>query len=605
VNGSVTTTITDDDTAAIGLISTATGYQQISPDPKFLISEGDIMRIDLDRQSVSGFEYLDEPYSGDAAASVPASTPVLFGKVQNIDAMHLMADGKLVFSLNSLREVDASSYKVSLTDANLDLWVYNPNASGNKVSVYGQFNARNSSDFKSANVDALHILDQDKGVLLSFDAAGSISNVSGPKTSYQKNDIVLWNGSTASIVFKGADYLQTSARETAIDKGDIDALHVTEFSSTGGLRVMDGQFIRSMVVSTNDPFVVKLSNGAWTSQFSYGDLVRIVFNDTGAIQTATSIYLEDPNGRNTGNPRNIDAYTEKQVVSSGPIAIDLDTSGGVDYLSSSESSILWDFGGGLSQSAWIGPADGLLVYDYDSDGLALEAREFVLSRWGNDPAVMTDLQALVTYFDATKDLVFDARDDAWASFKIWQDANSNGISEIGEMNALSDYGILGFDLNYNADSVSSTQGNGGVYVYGQINMMYSDGSVGVADDMEFIVSGSEPVSSIGVLGDSVPQNDPEASLEQFSQSDLLTFADLVDQFITDYPVSVDVLAEYQREIFSGGDLTASEGNFDPTSGYPTVDAISELDTAEDVPVNMFFQDYEYSPSIADDSSCSF
>jgi hypothetical protein len=150
---------------------------------------------------------------------------------------------------------------------------------------------------------------------------------------------------------------------------------------------------------------------------------------------------------------------------------------------------------------------------------------------------------------------------------------------------LSDYGILGFDLNYNADSVSSTQGNGGVYVYGQINMMYSDGSVGVADDMEFIVSGSEPVSSIGVLGDSVPQNDPEASLEQFSQSDLLTFADLVDQFITDYPVSVDVLAEYQREIFSGGDLTASEGNFDPTSGYPTVD--------------------EYSPSIADDSSCSF
>ena len=469
---------------SVGLISTATGYQQTSAgDPQFLISEGDIMQIDLAKQSISGFEYLDESYTGPAAASVPASTPVLFGKIQNIDAMHLLADGKLVFSLPNTRELETSTYKVLLDDTNLDLWVYNPQASGNKISAYGQFNALNQDDFKAANVDALHILDT--GVLLSFGQPGSIRNATGAITSYQENDIVFWNGSTASVVLDGASYFQTNPGETATDKGNIDSLHISEFNATGGLKIVDGLYIRSMVISTQDPFVVKLSSG-WTTQFSYGDLVKVVFNNNGSVLSANSIYLEDANGLNTGNPKNIDAYTEKQVVGSGPIAIDLDHSGVVDYLSSSESAIVWDFGAGLSTSGWIAPADGLLIYDYNSDGLVLEAREFVLTRWGDDPSVSTDLQALVAYFDTNKDDVFDARDDDWTDFRIWQDIDANGISELGEVNYLADYGITSFNLTYDLDSQSSTEANGDVYVYGQISVIYADGSVGLADDMEFI-----------------------------------------------------------------------------------------------------------------------
>ena len=399
------------------------------------------------------------------------------------------------------------------------------------------------------------------------------------------------------MVLDGASYFQTNPRETATDKGNIDSLHISEFNATGGLKIVDGLFIRSMVISTGDPFVVELSSG-WTTQFSNGDLVKVVFNNNGSVLSASSIYLEDPEGLSTGNPKNIDAYTEKQLVASGPIAVDLDHSGVVDYLSSSESGIVWDFGAGLSTSGWIAPADGLLIYDYNSDGLVLEAREFVLTRWGGDPVVSTDLQALIAYFDTNKDFVFDASDDAWASFKIWQDVNSSGVSELGEIKSLADYGIVGFDLSYNADSETSTVANGDVYIYGQLSVMYADGSVGLADDMEFVTASA---------ADGLGQADAADSMAGLSSilsgglADQVELNVLVEQFIDVYQLSTEEISAYQHEVNDVLDPALADSSFNDATSASDTESVSTLEPADLPALDSFEDGLEQAAALVDDS----
>ena len=110
----------------------------------------------------------------------------------------------------------------------------------------------------------------------------------------------------------------------------------------------------------------------------------------------------------------------------------------------------WDEDGIRDGTAWVGPQDGFLAIDLGengeagADGSIDQARELAFSMWpegtteGDEP---TDLEALRLVFDTNHDDVLDNNDARWNEFRIWQDANQNGISDQGELKTMSEAGI--------------------------------------------------------------------------------------------------------------------------------------------------------------------
>ena len=138
--------------------------------------------------------------------------------------------------------------------------------------------------------------------------------------------------------------------------------------------------------------------------------------------------------------------------------------------------------------AWTAASDGLLAYDYNQDGEIMEAQEFVFTMWGTDPDVATDMQALAAYFDSNHDGIFDANDQAWEYFGVWQDLNTDGVQQEGEFNYLDYWGIDSIALEYDEGSSAYITADGDVQVYGQMTVSYDDGSTGLAEDVAFAVS---------------------------------------------------------------------------------------------------------------------
>jgi hypothetical protein len=65
---------------------------------------------------------------------------------------------------------------------------------------------------------------------------------------------------------------------------------------------------------------------------------------------------------------------------------------------------------------------------------------------------------LAEAFDSNRDGVFDAQDAQFAEFKVWQDANQNGVSDAGEVRSLADVSIA--SINLVSDGVVRTPAEG-------------------------------------------------------------------------------------------------------------------------------------------------
>ena len=169
-----------------------------------------------------------------------------------------------------------------------------------------------------------------------------------------------------------------------------------------------------------------------------------------------------------------------------PIAIDLDGNG-ITYLSRNENVILLNQSTGESLNiAWVAGSDGLLVIDANNSGTIDENGEFVFSEWSED--AKTDAEAIAEVFDTNKDMVLDAQDEQFEQFAIWQDANTDGISDANELKSLAEHSIKSIDLSYQEGSESRITADGDVQVFGQLTVNYEDGTTGLAEDTAFKTS---------------------------------------------------------------------------------------------------------------------
>jgi hypothetical protein len=157
-----------------------------------------------------------------------------------------------------------------------------------------------------------------------------------------------------------------------------------------------------------------------------------------------------------------------------PIGVDLDGDGHVSFLAANAGAT-FDYGAGRVATAWVAGNDGILVRDANHDG-QVAASEMVFATSGSD------LQGLAVY-DSNHDGVLNAQDAAFGEFAVWQDANSNGVVDKGEMVGLTALGITSISLS--SDGVGYSAAGGDVSVVGTGSFTRADGSTGVLADAVF------------------------------------------------------------------------------------------------------------------------
>lgn len=171
-----------------------------------------------------------------------------------------------------------------------------------------------------------------------------------------------------------------------------------------------------------------------------------------------------------------------------PIVLDLDGDG-AEFLSTA-AGVAFDYAGdgNPESTAWVGADDGLLAIDSNGNGLVDNGSEIVFG--GNG---LTDLQGLAANYDSNKDGVLDANDADFAKFGVWQDANSNGVTDAGEFRSLTDAGIT--SINLVSDGVEYAAANGEVTVHGTSSYTKADGTTGDVADASFATAGESKVAA--------------------------------------------------------------------------------------------------------------
>ncbi len=182
-----------------------------------------------------------------------------------------------------------------------------------------------------------------------------------------------------------------------------------------------------------------------------------------------------------------------------PVVLDLDGDG-VEFVSNA-AGVRFDYNGdGIAETtAWVGPDDGLLVLDRNGDGIVNDGSELVFAKNG-----LSDLQGLAANYDSNRDGKLDAADADFARFGVWRDANSNGVTDPGELQSLTEAGIVSIGLV--SDGHRYTAAEGQVVVRGEALYTRVDGSTGRLADAAFatnfandaqrsLLSGSTAMSS--------------------------------------------------------------------------------------------------------------
>lgn len=163
-----------------------------------------------------------------------------------------------------------------------------------------------------------------------------------------------------------------------------------------------------------------------------------------------------------------------------PVALDLDGDG-VELISVHDANISMnvDDDAALEQIGWISADDAWLALDKDGSGSIDHFNEisFVVDTFGAN----TDLEGMAIY-DTNHNGMLDQQDERFAEFQVWQDLNSNGISEEGELRSLLEAGIRAIELEPTPTG-NTTEGTTDNVITGTSRYLKTDDSFGVVGDV--------------------------------------------------------------------------------------------------------------------------
>ncbi|WP_052094352.1 immunoglobulin-like domain-containing protein [Pseudohaliea rubra] len=291
------------------------------------------------------------------------------------------------------------------------------------------------------------------------------------------------------------------------------------------------------------------------------ELERQVTFDAYYIKAATEVYDAEGNSQGTFDNKSKDTvdplsnqadYTVDTDDVVAPIALDLDGDG-VEYLSRDAGVVFTDqVTGEAVNTAWVAGDDGLLVIDANNSGTVDEAREYVFTEWSE--TAETDMEAVAEVFDSNQNQMLDPGDEAWSQFAVWQDANSDGVTDAGELVSLDELGVESIALTYHDDSEATEAADGDVKIFGQAEVTWADGEVTIAEDTSFAIN----------VADLIAEDDGAGAIDSYLQA---TFD------------GTNTIVEVSRTgSFSEGDGT--QGQPDQTITFEGVDLVGDLSNAD-------------------------
>jgi hypothetical protein len=314
----------------------------------------------------------------------------------------------------------------------------------------------------SADADAIRVGD--------YDLSDSLVNfVSQPITILSREGNVLTNDS-------GADTPLTVIGAT------IRASTNTGYSS-------DVALVLGSAIALLDPSGSEFGHLTLYADGSYQfELVRGVAIDTD-LTVIIEYTVQDSEGDTATTTLSLNADAIANQQHDAPIAVDLDGNG-IEYLERAEGVVFTDETTGESVStAWVGPNDGLLVIDADDSGTINQSSEYVFTEWSE--TATTDMAAVAEVFDTNQDGQLSALDSDFEQFAVWRDADSDGITDDGELVSLIDLGVESIALNYADDSREGLAAGGDVIIYGQSEVVFGDGTTTTAEDAGFAIEAAD------------------------------------------------------------------------------------------------------------------
>tara|TARA_R110002096_G_scaffold173997_12_gene349644 strand:- start:8790 stop:12818 length:4029 start_codon:yes stop_codon:yes gene_type:complete len=209
-------------------------------------------------------------------------------------------------------------------------------------------------------------------------------------------------------------------------------------------------------------------------------LQAITFENTESSPSITPRFIEVTATDGTGVSSEAQ-MTIFVLTAAPPVVIDLDGDG-VEFLSAAEG-IRFDIDGdgAQEQTAWAHQDDAVLVYDSDQDGQISGKHEVSFTDYVD--GAKTDMEGLL-YFDSDSDQVLSAADSEFESFKIWQDADGDGMVSEGELRSLTEAGIESIGLV--SDGIEYTAADGDVLIHGESIVRFADGTESTAADAQFV-----------------------------------------------------------------------------------------------------------------------
>lgn len=182
-----------------------------------------------------------------------------------------------------------------------------------------------------------------------------------------------------------------------------------------------------------------------------------------------------------------------------PIVLDLDGDG-LELVNYDSSTVNFDMDldGIADRTGWVGADDALLALDRNGNGTIDDSSE--ISFADDLENALTDLEGLRA-FDTNDNGLLDAGDERFAEFKVWQDANQNGISDDGELRTLNEAGIVQLNLTLNQTGEAPADDHN--VIFATTEYLKSDGSFGIVGDtsLAFEPSAPEEAESEGLPDD--------------------------------------------------------------------------------------------------------
>ena len=195
--------------------------------------------------------------------------------------------------------------------------------------------------------------------------------------------------------------------------------------------------------------LVSLPSGAY-ALFNYGDKLEVLTVGT-KWHVVSELKVEYTLLDGDGDTSTAVASTRTYHT---PLVLDLDGDG-IELLNAVDGvQFDMDMDGDTEQTGWVDADDGLLALDKNGDGIINDRSELF-----GDTDGFTDGFDNLSSYDGNGDGVIDVNDDIYEDLRVWQDLNSDGVTDEGELLTLADLGIVSIFLNADMPDDLHIEGN--------------------------------------------------------------------------------------------------------------------------------------------------